>query len=271
MLDVSADPGKFTHCIRLVIADPQPIVLQGLKSVFAPQHDFEIVASCSCGTSCLEAIRNLTPDVALVANTLPDLTVSEILAIAKAENLPTQLVFFAESEGDDDLAAAMEAGACNVVSKYAHPDTVLRSLRLMTERTSASPKPSQDLSPIGKDVDGAKIEKMLELLTQRERQIVRLVSEGLSNKEIARELSIAEGTSKIHTAALLRALCARNRTEAAFIAAKLVGPRDKLARKTRTRRFSLDRSNGSGPGSDLIIGDRWARPAERFVFRRTIG
>jgi len=58
---------------------------------------------------------------------------------------------------------------------------------------------------------------------------------------------------------------------AAFIAAKLVGPRDKLARKTRTRRFSLDRSNGSGPGSDLIIGDRWARPAERFVFRRTNG
>jgi DNA-binding NarL/FixJ family response regulator len=108
-------------------------------------------------------------------------------------------------------------------------------------------------------------------LTRRQNEILPLLAQGMSNKEIARELSIAEGTSKIHTAALLRALCARNRTEAAFIAAKLVGPRDKLARKTRTRRFSLDRSNGSGPGSDLIIGDRWARPAERFVFRRTNG
>jgi len=96
MLDVSADQGKFRRCIRLVIADRQPIVLQGLKSVFAAQHDFEIVASCSLGTSCLEAIRNWAPDVALLADTLPDLTASEILAIATAENLPTRLVCLVE-------------------------------------------------------------------------------------------------------------------------------------------------------------------------------
>ena len=94
MLDVSADQGTSTRCIRLVIVDRQPIVLQGLKSVFAAQHDFEIVASCSDGTSCLEAIRNFAPDVALLADTLPDLKVSEILAIAKAENLAARLVFF---------------------------------------------------------------------------------------------------------------------------------------------------------------------------------
>lgn len=150
MLDVSVDQGTFTRCIRLVIADRQPIVLQGLRSVFAAQDDFEIVASCSRGTSCLEAIRNLAPDVALVANKLPDLTVSEILAIAKAEDLPTRLVFFAEPEGDDDLTAAIAAGACSAISSYANPDTILRSLRLMTERTSARPKPSQDLSPNGR-------------------------------------------------------------------------------------------------------------------------
>jgi DNA-binding NarL/FixJ family response regulator len=133
MLDVSVDQETFTRCIRLVIADRQPIVLQGLRSVFAAQDDFEIVASCSRGTSCLEAIRNLAPDVALVANTLPDLTVSEILAIAKAEDLPTRLVFFAEPEGDDDLTAAIAAGACSAISTYANPGTILRSLRLMTE------------------------------------------------------------------------------------------------------------------------------------------
>ena len=97
MLDVSADHGTFTHCIRLVIADRQPIVLQGLKSVFAAQRDFEIIASCSTGASCLEAIRNLAPDVALLANTLRDVTASEILAIVKAEHLPTRLVFFTET------------------------------------------------------------------------------------------------------------------------------------------------------------------------------
>ncbi|WOH51820.1 LuxR C-terminal-related transcriptional regulator [Bradyrhizobium sp. sBnM-33] len=218
MLDVSADEGKFTRCIRLVIADRQPIVLQGLTSIFAAQHDFEIVASCRRGTSCLDAIRNLAPDVALVANTLPDLTVSEILAIAKAENLPTRLVFFAEPEGDDDLIAAIAAGTCSAISNYAHPDTILRSLRLMTERTSARPKPSQDLSPNGKELDRAKIEKMLRVLTLREREIIRLVAEGLSNKEIARQLNVSPGTVKVHLYNIFQKLEISNRTVLATIA-----------------------------------------------------
>ena len=218
MLDVSADQGTFTRCIRLVIADRQPIVLQGLKSVFAAQRDFEIVGSCSTGTSCLEAIRNLAPDVALLANTLPDLTISEILAIAKAENLSTRLVFFTESESDDDLTAAIAAGACSAISKYANPDTMLRSLRLMTERISASPERSQDLSPNGKKVDGAKIEKMLGVLTHRERQIVRLVCEGLSNKEIARQLNVSRGTVKVHLHNIFQKLEISNRTVLATIA-----------------------------------------------------
>lgn len=108
-------------------------------------------------------------------------------------------------------------------------------------------------------------------MTRRQREILPLLAQGMSNKEIARELSIAEGTSKIHTAALLRALCARNRTEAAFIAAKLVGPKDRLARKMTSKRFSMDQGNGSGPGSELIVGDRWAQSTDRFAFRRPAG
>jgi RNA polymerase sigma factor (sigma-70 family) len=214
MLDVSADQGTFTRSIRLLIADRQPIVLQGLKSVFAAQRDFEIVASCSTGTSCIEAIRNLTPDVALLADGLLDLTASEILAIAQAERLPTRLVFFTESE-TDDLTAAVAAGACSAISKYAPPDTMLRTLRLMTEDISASP---QDRSLNGKAIDAAKIDKMLGLLTQRESQIVQLVSEGLSNKEIARQLDVSQGTVKVHLHNIFQKLEISNRTVLATIA-----------------------------------------------------
>jgi VCBS repeat-containing protein len=168
--------------------------------------------------SCLEAIRNSTPDVALLADTLPDLTASEILAIAKAENLPTRLVFFTESEGNGELAAAIATGACSAISKYANPDTMLRSLRLMTECTSASPERSHDLSPNGKEVDPAKIEKMLGMLTQRESQIVLLVSEGLSNKEIARQLNVSQGTVKVHLHNIFQKLEISNRTVLATIA-----------------------------------------------------
>lgn len=216
MLDVSAKQGIFQRD-RLVIADRQPIVLQGLKSILGAQRDFDVVASCRDGTSCLEAIRNLTPDVALIADILPDLTVTEILAIAKTERLPTRLVFFTETDSNHDLTAAIGAGACSAISKYVSPDTMLRHLRLLTKR-SVSPEPF-DLSPTGKEADGVgKIERKLELLTQRERQIVRLVSEGMSNKEIARQLNVSPGTVKVHLYNIFQKLEITNRTVLAALA-----------------------------------------------------
>lgn len=216
MLDVFAKQGIFKRD-RLVIADRQPIVLQGLKSILGAQQDFDVVASCRDGTSCLQAIRNLTPDVALIADILPDLTVTEILAIAKAEKLPTRLVFFTESDSNHDLTAAIAAGACSAISKYVSPDTMLRYLRLLTKH-SVSPE-SFDLSPTGKEADRVgKIEEKLELLTHRERQIVRLVSEGMSNKEIARQLNVSPGTVKVHLYNIFQKLEITNRTVLAALA-----------------------------------------------------
>jgi DNA-binding NarL/FixJ family response regulator len=218
MLDRSAKQGIFKR-IRVVIVDRQPIVLHGLKSILGAQQDFDVVALCRDGTSGLEAIRNLAPDAALLADTLPDLTVSEILAIAKPENLFTRLVFFTESEpeSDRDLIAALAAGACSAISKCASPDTMLRQLRLMTKRSVSSEQ--FDLSPTSKGADGGdKIEKMLEQLTHRERQIVQLVSEGMSNKEIARQLNVSPGTIKVHLYNIFQKLEITNRTVLATLA-----------------------------------------------------
>lgn len=83
-------------------------------------------------------------------------------------------------------------------------------------------------------------------LTPRQNEILPLLAQGMSNKEIARHLGIAEGTTKIHTAALLRALGARNRTEAAFIAAKLVGASNRFESRF-SRRFVIDGLGGTRP------------------------
>ncbi|MBH5398291.1 response regulator transcription factor [Bradyrhizobium sp. CNPSo 4010] len=208
MLDTSAKE-RIPKRTRLVIVDRQPIVLQGLKSVLGAQLDFDVVASCSDGTSCIQAIRNLTPDVALLADTLPDLTASEILAIAKAERLPTRLVFFTESDTDHDLTSAIAAGACDAIAKHVAPDAMLRSLRSMTKRSFLE---QSDLSPTAEDADSSKIENQLELLTPRERQIVRLVSEGMSNKEIAHQLNVSDGTVKVHLHNIFQKLEITNRT-----------------------------------------------------------
>ncbi|MBR1168003.1 LuxR C-terminal-related transcriptional regulator [Bradyrhizobium liaoningense] len=214
MLDTSAKERIFKR-IRLVIVDRQPIVLQGLKSVLGAQPDFDVVASCSDGTSCIQAIRNLTPDVALLADTLPDLTASEILAIAKAERLPTRLVFFTDSDADHDLTSAIAAGACHAIAKYVAPDAMLRSLRLMTKRSFLE---QSDLSPTAEETDSGKNENLLELLTPRERQIVRLVSEGMSNKEIAHQLNVSDGTVKVHLHNIFQKLEITNRTVLATLA-----------------------------------------------------
>lgn len=84
-------------------------------------------------------------------------------------------------------------------------------------------------------------------LTRRQNDILPLLAQGMSNKEIARQLSIAEGTSKIHTAALLRALGARNRTEAAFMAAKLVGMKDRAGDRISSQRFVIEGMSGTRP------------------------
>ncbi|MCK1655433.1 response regulator transcription factor [Bradyrhizobium sp. 149] len=213
MLDASARQGILKP-VRLVIVDRQPIVLQGLKSVLGAQQDFDVVASSSDGTSCLEAIRNLTPDVALIADALPDLRASEILAIAKAEKLSTRLVFFTDCDIDHGLTAAIAAGACSVISKYAAPAIMLQSLRLMT----TSGVSLQQRDSIDKEANGGQIEKKLELLTDRERQIARLVSEGMSNKEIARHLDVSQGTVKVHLYNIFQKLEITNRTVLATIA-----------------------------------------------------
>ncbi|WP_407188564.1 LuxR C-terminal-related transcriptional regulator [Bradyrhizobium centrosematis] len=212
MLDASARQGILKP-IRLVIVDRQPIVLQGLKSVLGTQQDFDVVAASRDGTGCVEAIRSLTPDVALIADALPDLTAAEILAIVKAEKLSTRLVFFTETEVAPDLTAAIAAGACSAISKYVAPANMLHALRLMTK--SGVSLEQRDLSP---SRDDAKIEKLLELLTDRERQIARLVSEGLSNKEIARKLNVSQGTVKVHLYNIFQKLEITNRTVLATIA-----------------------------------------------------
>jgi len=82
---------------RVVIADRHPVVLYGLSQILAEQPDFGILARCSDGRSCVEAIRNLSPDIALLDISMPDIAGIEVLAVVNSEKLTTRLVFFAVS------------------------------------------------------------------------------------------------------------------------------------------------------------------------------
>src|SRR5947207_4256006 len=199
--------GALMRRIRLVIADRRPIVLQGFASLFAAQTDFKVVASCLDGASCLEAVRNLTPDVVLVEDGFSDVTASEMLAVVHAENLPARLVFFTASVACGDLAAAIAAGACSAISMRERPETLMQSLRLV------APRP-----PAGKDENESVSENVLAVLTDQERKITRLVAQGLSNKAVARQLNVSPGTIKVHLNHIFQKFGINNRTELAALA-----------------------------------------------------
>ncbi|WP_234681010.1 LuxR C-terminal-related transcriptional regulator [Bradyrhizobium monzae] len=199
----------------LVIADRHPVVLRGLSNVLGAAADFNIVASCSDAASCIEAIRNLAPDIAIVDPAMPELAALKILSTINSENLSTHLVFFASSE-DCELVLAATPATCSIVLKETEPETLVQYLRQIANGHSLLPTTSSD--SIVSQEQGANSENGLTALTDRERQIMRLVSEGLSNKEIGRRLNIADGTIKVHLHHIFQKLEISNRTVLAALA-----------------------------------------------------
>ncbi len=206
------------HCTSVVIADRHPVVLQGLTNVLRAERGFKVVACCSDGTDCIEAIRSLVPDIAVLDISLPGLTGLEILTIANSENLSTRLVFFTASVEDRELVILAAAGAYGVILKDVALEILVQSLRQVADGQRLLPLPPSDQTVPREQRNAANTENVLSVLTDRERQIMRLVSEGLSNKEIGRRLNIVDGTIKVHLHNIFQKLEISNRTVLAALA-----------------------------------------------------
>lgn len=204
------------RCISVVIADGQPVVLRGLTSVLGARRGFKIVACCKDGPSCIDAIRSLAPDIAVIDISMPGLTGLEILAIANSESLSTRLVFFAASIEDRELVMSAAAGAYGILPKNGALEILVKSLRQIADGQKLLP--SFDKAEPAERKNVATAENGREVLTERERQIISLVSEGLSNKEIGRRLNIADGTIKVHLHHIYQKLEISNRTVLAALA-----------------------------------------------------
>jgi two-component system, NarL family, nitrate/nitrite response regulator NarL len=198
---------------RVVIADRHPVLLQGLSRVLGAQHDFKVVAHCGDGVSCLNAIRVLVPDIAIVDTLMPG-----VAALAKfsSEHAATRLVYFTPFVEDRDLQAFAAEGAHAVIPKDIDPDALVRILRKVADGQRLLPAPSSSKPAFR--AESAVEEEVLTALTDRERQIMRLVSEGLSNKEIGRRLNITDGTIKVHLHNIFQKLDIGNRTALAALA-----------------------------------------------------
>lgn len=203
----------------VVVADRHPVFLRGLSSVLGAYPDFNIVACCGDGAGFIEALRNFSPDIAILDVSMPDVTCQDILNIVNSDNRSTRLVVFTASDQEVGLLIAAAADGYSVISKDVTPEVLVQSLRQVAAGQRLLPVLSSEQAASREQSTIA--ESALAALTDREQQIMRLVSVGLSNKEIGRRLNITDGTIKVHLHHIFQKLEITNRTVLAALAISL--------------------------------------------------
>ena len=214
-----------TRPMSIVIADDHPIVLHGIVALIESQPDAKVVAICNDGPTALDAIRRLKPDVAVLDIAMPGLTGLDVLAAIEAEKLRTKAVLLTASAVGSQILTAITSGARAVLLKDTAPDDLIRCMREVVAGRYWLPTDDIQLAVERETGRRCDARRTIELLTRRERQVMLLVAEGLSNKGVARRLSMSEGTVKIHLHNTYKKVGARNRTILTMLA---VARRDEL-------------------------------------------
>jgi DNA-binding NarL/FixJ family response regulator len=204
--------------IRVLIADDHAVVRQGLRTYLELQDDVEVAGEAADGEAAVTAVGRLAPDVVLLDLEMPGR--DGVAALPRLlESAPGVRVIVLTSFGEDDrLFAALRAGACGFLLKDTEPAELVRAIRAA----------AAGQSPLSPAVAGRVIEQLaraarpsaVETLTPREREVLRLIARGRSNKRIALELGVAEKTVKTHVGHVLAKLDLSDRTQAAVFAVR---------------------------------------------------
>jgi len=211
--------------MRVVLADDHPIVLGGLRAVLQAEPGVEIVAAAPDGASALAMIRAHEPSIAVLDINMPQLTGLDALEALEAEGLATRVVLLTGSVSDEQIAMAVERGAWGLLLKESALGTLITCLQAVASGQRWLPEELVAPAVRRAAERRARDVRLERVLTAREYQIARLIAQGLSNKHISRQLSISEGTVKIHLHNMYEKLGALNRTSLAMLVQNAQGPR----------------------------------------------
>lgn len=195
--------------IRVLLVDDHPLVRTGLRTLLESADDMTVVAEAADGLQALSVLEESDPDVVLMDLSMPGIdgvaTTKRVLAIRPQ----VQVVVVTSSAERSRVRAALDAGAVGYVLKDSNPDDLRAAVRSAANgHTPLDPRVAGALLP-GGGLGGPR-------LSERERQVLRLVSRGLANKQIGRALGITERTVKVHLGNVFRQLGVSDRTSAAL-------------------------------------------------------
>ena len=202
--------------LNILIVDDHPMLRRGVKELLQLESGLDAIGEASSGQEALEIAENLEPDLILLDLNMQGMDGIQTLKALRDKDIYSRVVIFSVSDSHEDVIAALKAGADGYVLKETEPEELVSYIRQAATGTMAiSDKLAAVLaSEIGNRKEGS--DRSVDGLTQRERQILKQIAAGMSNKMIATKLDIAEGTVKVHVKNLLKKLKMRSRVEAAI-------------------------------------------------------
>jgi DNA-binding NarL/FixJ family response regulator len=216
--------------LRVLLVDDQPLFRRALATLISAQFDMTVVGEGENGRDALDKVRALHPDIVVMDVNMPGASGVDGVNAIRSAGFATPIVMLTVSEDDDDLFESIKAGANGYLLKNVRPEDLFEDLRgVMRGEAPIAPAVASKLLealrtggiPARGGVGGGPATGPGGMsLTRRESEILQLVADGLSNKEIANELTITEGTVKNHVHNALEKLHLTNRVQAAAYAVR---------------------------------------------------
>ena len=207
--------------VRVLVVDPHPITVVGLRCVLQSCPDIELVETCGTCADALANVARMRPSLVIMDVTLPDMTGVELCRAIKRSTPDVDVLFLTACDDNASVFGAVSAGASGYILKDIAPDNLLRAI-LAVRRGQTMIHPGiarrllDKLSLITRDGNGG---LMLDgKLTEREAEILVEIARGLTNKEIAHKLFLSESTVKSRLRGIFSKIDARDRSQAAAFA-----------------------------------------------------
>lgn len=199
--------------ISIAIVEDLDVVRNGLKDFISLSTDFLVVGSFKTGEEALQKLPDIKPDIVIMDINLPGINGIECIRQVKDKSSGTQFMMFTVYENDDKVFEALKAGASGYLLKNTGLLQIAESVKELHEGGSPmSANIARKMVNLFRDTD--KKTPFLDILSNREKEILQLLAKGLLYKEIAEQLNITTGTVRIHIHKIYEKLHVQNRTEA---------------------------------------------------------
>jgi len=205
--------------IRIYLLDDHEVVRRGMRELLEGEPGFEVVGESGSAAEATRRIPALRPDVAILDGRLPDGSGIDVCRDIRSQDPSIAALILTSYDDDDALFAAIMAGAAGYVLKQVRGTELIDMIRRVADGQSAL-DPAVTAAVLERVRSGPPVNQELAALTEQEQRILELIGQGMTNRQIAQELYLAEKTVKNYVSSLLAKLGLSSRTQAAIFAVK---------------------------------------------------